>query len=288
MTLVGVTTAESGNTAESATTASTHDGPPGRTALRRQLVEHRIAGDVATSRENNLAKYRGFAEGAPNSDFGLRPRGTWHEADVLALMARRCGVSPDPGLRAGPDRIDPDLTLDALDRVADRLALAARRRERVMLATGHPSTLLAVGVRFAALLRGAGCTIVEPVTDLGFDLPSHATHPRLDVFFVGGVGVAADRADLVHTHRSRPVELVLAALEAEGAPPPDLVVADHGWAGGAAQAGIDAIGFADSNDPGLFVGEEEGVVGITVPLDDGIAPRYYTPLVEYVADRAGL
>ena len=49
-----------------------------------------------------------------------------------------------------------------------------------------------------------------------------------------------------------------AVLAARWASPPDLVVADHGWAGAAAEAGIEALGMADCNDPALFVAEEEG------------------------------
>ena len=69
---------------------------------------------------------------------------------------------------------------------------------------------------------------------------------------------------------------------------PDLVIGDHGWAGAAGQAGIDAVGFADCNDPALFVGEAEGRVVSCVPLDDNVDPRRYAPLTAYLLDRAGL
>ena len=69
---------------------------------------------------------------------------------------------------------------------------------------------------------------------------------------------------------------------------PDLVVADHGWAGAAGQAGIDAVGFADSNDPALFVAEAEGKVLVCVPLDDNVAPHLYAPLTAYLLAQAGL
>ena len=70
---------------------------------------------------------------------------------------------------------------------------------------------------------------------------------------------------------------VLAALAAAGEPPPDLVIADHGWAGAAGQAGITSVGFADCNDPALFVGEAEGKVAVSVPLDDNVAPHLLRP-----------
>ena len=45
-----------------------------------------------------------------------------------------------------------------------------------------------------------------------------------------------------------------------GRPLPDLVVADHGWAGCAGQYGVDSVGYADCNDPALFLAEAEGNV----------------------------
>jgi hypothetical protein len=84
------------------------------------------------------------------------------------------------------------------------------------------------------------------------------------------------------------MQMILASLAEDGQPPPDLVVADHGWAGAAGEAGIDAIGYADCNDPALFVGEAEGKVLVSVPLDDNVAPHLYAPLTAYILQRAGL
>jgi hypothetical protein len=58
------------------------------------------------------------------------------------------------------------------------------------------------------------------------------------------------------------------------------VIADHGWAGAAGEAGAHTVAFADCNDPGLFVGEAEGKIEVVVPLDDNVLPRYYAPLTE--------
>jgi hypothetical protein len=75
---------------------------------------------------------------------------------------------------------------------------------------------------------------------------------------------------------------MLAALAADGHPAPDLVVADHGFAGAAAQAGLDTVGYADCNDPALFIGEALGRVRVAVPLDDNVAPHLYAPLTAYL------
>lgn len=261
---------------------------PTREELRAHLLTHRIAGSVATPREDNLRKYAMFVERDPYHLFGLEPARVWTMADVLKLMAEKAGVSPDPAHRSGQDTIDVELTLDALERFADRLGVAAERRQRVLLATGHPTTLLAVHLDLAAALRRAGCEIVEAGAGWSYQASAQAGRKRRSIGYYGGVGVMAEGSPLVHTHSARPVRAALASLAAEGAPLPDLVVADHGWCGGAGQAGIDAIGFADSNDPALFAGEAEGLVRVSVPLDDGIAPRHYTPMTRFVLGRAGL
>jgi hypothetical protein len=257
-------------------------------ALRAHLVEARIAGDVATPREDNLAKYRMFADRVPRAMFGLRPRGRWDLTDLVALMAARVGVSPDPGHVRGPDTIDPDLTVAALERMAARLADAAQPGARVVVATGHPAGLLPVHLAVAAALRRAGAQALTPAAGWSYPVStSNGTEGR-EIRYVGDVAMVSDRGGLNHTHSPLPMEAMLATLESAGQPPPDLVVGDHGWTGAAGQAGVPAVGFADSNDPGLFVGEDEGTVEVAVPLDDNVAPHLYAPMTAFLLRRAGL
>jgi hypothetical protein len=63
-------------------------------------------------------------------------------------------------------------------------------------------------------------------------------------------------------------------------------MADHGFAGAAGRAGIPVVGFADSNDPALFVGEAEGDVAVCVPLDDNVLPQLYEPMTAYLLNAA--
>jgi hypothetical protein len=259
------------------------------TALREHLVEHRIAGDVATSREDNLRKYAMFAERAPAAMFGLAPAGRWDLADLLDLMARRCGVSPDPHYRHGPDRIDPALTIAGLDRMAERLAATASApAARVIVATGHPAGLLPVHLSLVGALRAAGAQILTPAAGWSYRTSTATGPAHREIRYVNHVAMVSSRGELNHSHSPFPMEAMLRSLAAAGEAPPDLVVGDHGWVGAAAQAGVPAVGFADSNDPGLFVGEQEGTVAVAVPLDDNVAPHLYTPLTSYLLDAAGL
>jgi hypothetical protein len=218
----------------------------------------------------------------PEYWFGLVRRRDWTAGEVLAVMARRAGLDPDPARVDGADTIDPDLTVAQLDRWRDRLAVAAARRERVLLATGHPTGTLALHLQVASALRAAGCAVLVPAHEWSWpwerDDSWTRSRPR-HVRCVAGVHVLAAGGELLHTHRPEPAQALLAAL---GDAPPDLVVADHGWAGAAAQAGVDTLALADSNDPALFVAEEEGLPVVTVPLDDNVAPQHYDALAAHV------
>ncbi|MFJ4922065.1 phosphatase [Streptomyces sp. NPDC088725] len=255
---------------------------PSRPALVDQLVRTHIAGNVATPRDNNLSHYRQLANGDRHFWLGLELGDRWtDEQDVLAVMAERCGVSDDPQHRVGQDTIDPELTVDALERMAARLRKAVTARERVLFATGHPGGLLDVHRKTADAMRKAGCEIVQ--------IPGGLTADEGMVFQFADVAMLERHATLWHTHSPEPMRAILDGLERVGRPQPDLVVADHGWAGCAGQRGLDSIGYADCNDPALFIGEAEGTLQVTVPLDDHVTdPRFYDPMTAYLLNAAGL
>jgi hypothetical protein len=255
---------------------------PSRAELTDHLVRTRIAGQVATPRENNLAHYRSLANGDRHYWLGLELGERWSdEQDVLAVMAERAGVSDDPDHRGGQDTIDPELTVAALDRAAAVLRKAAEDGLRVLFATGHPGALLDFHGTLAQALRRHGCEIVRT--------PEHVYADEGVIVQFGGVAVYERGASLWHTHSPQPMHAVLDALARDDERLPDLVVADHGWAGCAAQRGLDAVGLADSNDPALFLGEAEGTLGVAVPLDDHVAdPRFYEPVTAYLLSAAGL
>jgi Phosphatase len=249
----------------------------------------RICGDVATPRDNNLYNYGRLAARDPRYLFGLEPSGAWTAPEILALMVDRCGVRPDPDQLVGQDHIAVDRTLDRLDALADRLRKAAAAKERVLVATGHPVGLRPTHTAVAQGLKAAGCTLLTPAA--GWTHPVDTPHgaERATIRYLDDLAVMVNPAGAVqHTHSPLPMQACLAELRESGGPYPDLVVADHGWAGAAGQAGIDSVGYADCNDPALFVGEAEGRVQVCVPLDDNVAPHLYAPLTAYLLNRAGL
>lgn len=264
-------------------------------ALRAHLLAARLAGPVATSREESLRSYRLFAARDPRVLLGLDPAWGWGEGDLLRLMSLKCGVSADPAHVSGPDVIDPELTVAGLEAFAGRLRAAAAVRAPVLFGTGHPHRLLGFYATLAGALSAAGCDVLTPARGVRVDMQTRfgvRTH-RID--YVRGValvredGVRQDGSDTgAHSHSPLPVRIALGALAEAGGPLPELVVGDHGWVCGAGQLGVEAIGLADTDDPALFVGEAEGQVSVAVPLDDAVRADYYRPLTRYVLNRASL
>jgi len=249
-----------------------------RDELIRHLVEAKIAGDVDTPRASNVANVTKMLDRQWDYHFGLEPDRDWTVDEVLKLLAHRVGIDPDPARTTGRDRIDPERTVEALDAAADLLARAVADGARVVVATGHPTGVLSLHLAVAARLAAAGCQVLTPAAEEWV----RADHlpPRARIRYLGDVAMLSNGADFLHTHAAEPMQVLLAA-----GPRPDLVVADHGWAGAAAQAGIPTIGLADTNDPAMFVGAEEGKVTVAVPLDDNVPPARYRPLTERLLAR---
>ncbi|WP_018654691.1 phosphatase [Actinomadura flavalba] len=274
---------------------------PDRAELRAHLIRTMIAGDVATPRQNNLLHMRRMAGGDPYYQFGLTFDREWTERDVLKVMIDLCGVDANPSHLYGDDTIDPDLTVGALERMGDRIGLAARERQTVVLATGHPQPLIDLYDELARALTAAGCRVLRPAEGWTYQIQEwngRRVNRHIAYTPAGVAYLVDDHRRGHHTHDPHPMNAMLDELRAAAAEPgsvdaeaplwPDLAIADHGWAGAAGEAGIDTVGFADCNDPALFVGEAEGKVQVVVPLDDGVSPQHYEPLTAFLLARAGL
>ncbi len=248
-----------------------------RDELGRHLVATRIAGSVQTPVLDVLRKAELVAAGDPEHCFGLSGMARYSPAEVLDQVRLQYGwihTRGEPGL--GPTWIDPELLLDELDRAAERLRQAAENGERVVFATGHPTGVLTLHQQVCTALRTAGAKVSRPGDGTAFRLREQ----RRQVRYLQHVAVLASGANLYHTHDSHPMKLVLD--QADGL---DLVVGDHGWAGAAAERGIDVVALADVNDPALPMARAEGRAGVVLPMDDNVLPVHYDPVVDYLIAR---
>jgi histidinol phosphate phosphatase hisN-like protein len=241
-----------------------------RARLREHLLETLVAGPTRTPRDNAVRNARLLAQGEPDKLLGFSFEGL-DLAEVMEAVAALCGCSSDPDETEGPGYIDPDRTLDELEAMASRLGQAARRGERVLVCTGHPTGVMPMHMAVARSLAVAGAKVLTPREGERLYRDPHGRSLR--VLYLDGVGVLSDGARLLHTHESWPIEALLEAGE-----PPDLVLADHGFAGGAVEQGVETVAFNDVNDPALAVAKARRKIDVVVPLDDNVPPVNYEPL----------
>ncbi|NQX28152.1 phosphatase [Microbacteriaceae bacterium VKM Ac-2854] len=256
--------------------------------LAQYLDASLLTGAVLTDRRSNVGNLRRLAAREPAHLYGVDVAEHWTYESLLQLMVDRVGISPDPFFESGQDRIDAALTVPRLERYRERLAAAVRADELILFATAHPATLMDV---YRALIAGSGARVVD-VNALPFAQPDgirvDLADPHLYLWQTGGVVAAYRGGSLLHTHAPEPMNALLDALEAAGIRP-DLVVADHGWAGASGRRGYPTIAIADCNDPAVFVAEAQGSIEFVVPIDDGIAVHLYEPVIAYILEAiAGL
>jgi Phosphatase len=251
-------------------TPSEHD----RERMRAALLDAGVAGVNTHDRPNVFWKIRRLVEGDPDSTFGLTGLGGLRFEDVLELMGRAGGFDPDPALRHGLVIVDPDRVLDAASEAGERLALAAERGERVILATGHPTGLPILYHSVGELLAEGGAKLLRPLEGFTWNDAGR----RRQIRYFGGVAMLTDRASALHTHRSEAMQRML--VEAD----PELVFADHGFAGAAIEAGIDTVSIADVNDPALVVARHQGRAGPVIVMDDNVQPEAYWPVFQAIAE----
>ena len=237
---------------------------------RSELLAAGITGPHQShSRQNNLSKIAAMLEGDADGSFGLSGLDRYSIGEVLSFLAELTGCSPDLEEGEGFDTIDPDRTVEALVEAGRRLGEAARQGSSLLAVTGHPTGMLEHHIHVVEAYRAAGGKILQlrEEEELGIGKARHA-----EVRYIGGVGCLADWGSLKHTHSAAAME---ALLEAE--PWPDIVLADHGFAGAAIERGIPTIAVMDINDPALAVAWADKRDVHIIPMDDNRPPRSYEP-----------
>ncbi len=250
-----------------------------REVLRSALLAGGAAGVNSHDRPNVLWKIKRLCEGDPDSQFGLTGVSGQQLVEVLRLVADAGGIDPDPSVRHGLVVVDADRVLDAFVAIGDRLAVAADRGERVLLATGHPTGLPLLYQEAGKLLSDGGAKLIRPLE--GFTWEDDAGRRR-QIRYFAGVAMLTDRASTLHTHSAEPMERMLAEQT------PDLVFADHGLAGAAIEAGVETLSIADVNDPALVVARAQGRAGPVAVMDDNVQPETYWPCFQVIVSRFGV
>jgi hypothetical protein len=248
-------------------------------ALAEGLLEGGVAGRATHPLDNVRGNALMLLEGDPDKLFGFDPSLTdgLDLDDVLTLVEAAAGAPIDRDARYGPVDISPEPILTACAAFGDRLAQAAARGETVIIATGHPIGLALFYHAIDGLLTERGATIVTPAHGEVWRDPH--LHHDWTIDHWNGVAMLTDGREPRHTHRPDAMRRML--IEAT----PDLVIADHGFAGAAIAADVETLSIADVNDPALLVAQAKGSTGTILVMDDHVDPAAYWPCFQAVAAR---
>jgi hypothetical protein len=242
-----------------------------RTELERALLAGGVAGTATHPIDNVRGNIQKLLDHDPDKEFGLTGLQEGMTLDrVLGLVERSAGVPIDRGARFGPVDIRARSIVDASLAAGGRLARASENGETIVFATGHPTGLAYLYHELASELARRGASILvlgrgvrwrEPGLDHDWFIEHH-----------DGVAMLSDGRAPRHTHKPDAMERMLA----EGRP--DLVFADHGFAGAAIEAGVATISIADVNDTALLVAKEQGRTKHVLVFDDHVDPNAYWPV----------
>lgn len=239
--------------------------------LAAGLLAGGVAGPATHPLDNVRRNIQMLLDHDPDKEFGMSglQDGMTFER-VLQLVETSAGVTIDREARYGQVEIRPEPILGACAAAARRLRTARERHERVVVATGHPVGLAYLYRELSRWLGDGGAEVITPAVGERWR-DSRLDHDwHVDAW--DGVLMLTDGREPRHTHWPDAMRRIL------GAEIPDLVVGDHGFAGAAIEAGVDAVSIADVNDPALLVAKDQGRTGDVIVFDDHVDPNAYWPV----------
>ena len=244
-------------------------GPNPRELLKQQHVAGR---SLRYGRDEVLGIMRRVEHGAPSALCGLpafpglTPRTGRGRGRGRVRLGRRRPPRPH---RAGVDR------RRASPRRVTRVLEVARGGGRLAFATARPAALLQLYRRLAVRAAAEGGEVLAGQETVGFG-PSGRR-----VRWIDHVAVLTDGAALLADDTVDAAEEWLFTLAR-----PDLVVADHSYAGVASASGLEVVAFADLDAVALAVAAWQGRALRIVPLDDRRPPTAYAGLLDLLESLA--
>lgn len=248
-----------------------------REDLLAGLRAGKAAGVAAHPLDNVRRNIELLIEQDPDKLFGMTEMpGRFGFDGILDLVEAEAGAPIDRSARSGEVHIAAEPILAACEALGDRLAAAAANGERVLVATGHPNGLDVLYRELARLLGERGAKLLHPAEGATVREPGR---PPWRIRYLGDVGLVTDETVPKHTHAGDAMRRMLRDER------PDLVLADHGFAGAAIEAGVETVSVADVNDPALIVAKAQGRTRVVVVMDDNVNAGDYWPCFQAAASR---
>jgi hypothetical protein len=236
----------------------------------QRLKDARVAGRSAHfDRDDVLNVMHALVDGDVRARLGF-PEFDGLTVDQTAAAAALIFGWEGDGPRA---RIDPARTVDGFNAACTRVLEVAESGARLAFATARPASLLGLHRALAAEALAAGGDVLSATQSAPFNVRGHR------IWWIDGVATVTDGRSLLTDDSTAAPEEWLFVLAR-----PDLVVADHHFAGTAAAVGLEVVAFADLDAIALAVAAWRGMAVRVVPLDEHGAPQAYAPLHELLEE----
>lgn len=234
--------------------------------LRKELIRLKVTGaDVGHNRFLNLRNIDRLVKNDTYATFGIKDLGKLHPSQVLQSISKITGCPSDLKVIEGSGYIKPEATVKGLKEAAKILS-NLKKDAKILMATGHPGSLIGFYLELGKYLKNS-CRVLsteEQIEIKRFRCPDCGTHDDVHwIDFIDDCAFVSDGDTALHIHSPEPMNKLLEKLGK-----PDLVFADHGFAGGAINNNIPLITFMDTNDPVLAVAKEKGHEINIIPMDD--------------------
>ncbi len=256
--------------------------------IERRLTRLRLAGpDLSHTRKKNVEAVQRMVDGDTYATFGIRQvieyieRENLPAEEALKMVASVTKCSQDMTYTEGRGFILPSSTIKGLRATALAIKRVASQGGSVVFATGHPGSMLEYYNELAYLVRRMGGYVMNLAKGQIVSQGEDVDHVKV-VDAINSVAFLSDTCGALHTHESLPMELMLNDADRL----PDLVIADHGFAGEAINRGILTVAVMDTNDPGLAVAKKLGANVVLVPMNDNrpnVVTREAAELVKQMA-----
>lgn len=260
--------------------------------IERRLTKLRLAGpELSHSRQNNVEAVQRLANGDPYVTFGIHKVVEYAQSgcigpdQVLKIISDVTECSQDINYTQGRGYISASSTIKGLKATAAAIRRVAGEGGAVLFGTGHPGSMIEYYIELAYLVRRMGGRVLDLARGQLIQQGQDRDHVKV-VDSIGSIAFLSDTGSGLHTHDSEPMKFMLD----EAAKLPDLVIADHGFAGEAVNRGIPTVAVMDTNDPGLAVAKYLGANLVLVPMNDNrpnVVTREAAELVKQMALETG-
>lgn len=226
----------------------------------QQIIKMGLAGkktsistQIFRDRIGNLARRN------PDATMGINGKYLIHALDAGAIED---GAQEIYGIDATKPviQIDPELTMIALDEAFERISEAAHKGAKIIFASSRPSATLPLMIELAKLSENAGAKILQSFDNTSSFIADGRKGRNFT--WIGSVAVLSDGQSLLSTDDAKAADDLLFHL-----PRPDIVVADHIFAGAALTGGFSTIAFAGLESLAVAIASIPENNCLAVPLD---------------------